>query len=57
MPGVHAPEASGAVKNLAAVGGGVVHAAGGDEKPRSALEGAIRGEGEPELVEAGRSGD
>jgi hypothetical protein len=57
MTGVHAPEAGGAIENLAAVGGGVVHAAGGDEKPGSALESAIRGEGEPELVEAGGSGD
>ena len=57
MPGVHAPEASGAVENLAAVGCGVVHAVGRDEKARRLLEGAIRGEGEPKLVEAGRGGD
>src|SRR5262249_43462561 len=57
MAGVDAPKAGGAVENLATIGGRVVHAAGADEKSRSALEGAVRGKGKPELVEAGRSGD
>ena len=51
MAGVHAPESGRAVKNLSAVGGGVVHILRGDEQARRALEGAVRREGHPELFE------
>ena len=51
VAGVHAPEAGGAVENLAAVGRGVVHVFRGDEHARRALERAVRGEGHPQLFE------
>ena len=51
VAGVHAPQSGRAVQNLTPVGRGVVHILRGDEHSRRALEGAVRGEGHPQLFE------
>ena len=51
MAGIAAPEARGAVQDLAAVLGGVMHAAGAGEQARRLLELPVRGERHPESVE------
>jgi hypothetical protein len=53
---VHAPQTGGAVENLAAIGGSVVHVLRGDEHARRLFEGAIRRERHPQLLERGRCG-
>ena len=51
VPGVHAPQAGGAVEHLAAIVGDIVHVLGADQQARRRLERAIRGEGHPKGVE------
>src|SRR5262249_6155913 len=57
VSGVHAPKSGGSVEDLPTVGRGVVHTISGDEHPRRPFEGAIRGEGEPELFQRRGSGN
>jgi len=57
MAGVHAPEAGGAVEDLSAVSGGIVHVFRGDEHARRALERAVRGKGHPQLFERRQRAD
>ena len=47
MAGFAAPEPGHGVEQLAAVGGVIMHAPGAIDQPRTPLEGAIGGEGEP----------
>ena len=51
VAGVDAPQAGGAVEDLAAVGGRVVHVLGGHEHARRLLELAVRRERHPERAE------
>jgi hypothetical protein len=48
MTGVHAPQASGAIQNAAAIGGGVMHVLRGHHQARIRLEIAVVGEGHPQ---------
>ncbi|MNL18064.1 hypothetical protein D3C87_1391940 [compost metagenome] len=56
MAGGHAPEAGTAVQDLAAVVGGVVHAAGRGQQARGGLVLAIGGERHPQGIHIGDHG-
>ena len=56
VAGIDAPQAGGAVQDLAAVVGSVVHVLGGDQQARLLLELAVRRERHPERFEVVRRG-